>query len=149
MVRWQNRPRPITWVREGDCIRCTSHKLDNTGYPRMRRNKERETIARRILTRRLGKIPSGMTARHTCDNRWCIKPDHIIIGTLAQNNEDRKERGGYIGIQGENNKNSKLTSDQVLQIREAIGTAKEIAKRFGIHETNVLAIRKRKIWKHL
>ncbi len=95
----------------------------------------------------MGSIPTGMCARHTCDNRWCIHPDHIIVGTKKQNNEDRKERGGY--SLGEKHVNAKLTSDQVIQIRKAVGTLKEIAERFGSTEWNVQKIRKREAWRHI
>ncbi len=130
---------PLAWCREGECIRCTSHALDSSGYPRMVRNGELKSIARWILTRRHGGIPIGMLARHTCDNRWCIRPDHIVIGTIADNVNDRKERGSF----------GKLTRDQVIQIRESKGLQTEIAERFGTTQQNVHLIKNLKRWGHV
>ncbi len=132
---------------EGACIRCTSHAMDNDGYPIMWRKGKCRRIARMILIRRVGNIPSVVVTRHTCDNEWCIRPDHIISGTQLQNIADREKRGR--GSKGESRPASKLTSLQVLQIREATGVHREIAQRFNIHQSQVSRIRNRLSWKHV
>lgn len=40
-----------------------------------------------------GPIPEGMVVRHTCDNPRCVRPDHLIVGTVADNVRDCAERG--------------------------------------------------------
>lgn len=35
----------------------------------------------------------GLCVRHTCDNPRCIEPTHLVIGSWAQNNKDRADRG--------------------------------------------------------
>lgn len=140
------RRKPIAWVREGSCIRCTSHAL-RCGYPIMKRNGECRTIARFILMKRIGGIPNGIVARHSCDNNWCIRPDHIVPGTHSDNIRDRNERGRT--ARGEKSGNAKLTNLQVQQIREAAGTQTEIAKRFGVSQQLVSRIRLKDCWRHL
>ena len=46
-----------------------------------------------------GDIPDGMLVRHTCDNPKCVNPDHLILGTPADNARDRSSRGrGGVGV---------------------------------------------------
>lgn len=139
----------LTWIREGECIRCTSHVLDNGGYPRIRMGGKPTRIARLILIRRMGDIPSDVVSRHTCDNTWCIRPDHIISGTQAENNTDRKERGRSKGQRGEDSHRAKLTSLQVLQIRESKERHSQIASRFGITTKYVSLLKHRGRWSHI
>lgn len=148
---WKRARKELTWIREGECIRCTNHKLDSNGYPRMTRGgrKKNKTIARHILLRRLGNIPPSIVSRHTCDNKWCIRPDHIISGTHAENMADFKERGIKWDQRGKKNPYAKFTSDQIYQIRKAAGFVRNIAKEFGVSKSQVSRIKRRETWAHL
>jgi hypothetical protein len=42
-----------------------------------------------------GAIPKGQQVLHKCDNRLCVRPDHLYLGTAEQNVQDQKDRGGY------------------------------------------------------
>lgn len=71
-------------------------------------------------------IPSGMWILHACDNRKCINPEHLWIGTHAENQKDKvlKGRGNY-----------KFSNDDVEQLRRFFGygvARVELRKQFGI-----------------
>ena len=54
------------------------------------------SLHRLVYAKKLGTTLSalkGVVVRHTCDNPRCINPEHLIGGTLADNNRDRAERG--------------------------------------------------------
>jgi hypothetical protein len=147
---WSRRRKPLTWIRDGECIRCTSHRLDSYGYPRMTRGGRNKHVVRHILLRRLGSdLPVSIVSRHTCDNRWCIRPDHIISGTQAENYADYLERGTKRDQWGEKNPYAKFTSDLIQQIRNATGMQKDMIKRFGVSKSQISRIRRRETWTHL
>jgi len=150
-------PRPIAWIRDGECMICTSHASGSNGYPRTYRNGKSLTIARQILNRRLGQ--TNLVCRHTCDNRKCINPGHIISGTIGDNNRDTWERGRHplsgccYTHKGEAHHSAKLTEKQVIEIRQFIqdGTLslREIARNYGVVLDTIHKIKYRKSWKNI
>ena len=61
-------------------------------------------------------IPEGQLALHTCDQRACVNPHHIYLGTHKDNTNDTTERGRWNHKKGEDHAASKLTNDDVLSI---------------------------------
>ena len=55
-------------------------------------------VARQVLAHRLsyelfiGPIPEGQEVMHSCDNRPCVRPDHLEIGSHKKNMEDAVAR---------------------------------------------------------
>lgn len=94
-----------------------------------------------------GPIPPGMRALHRCDVRRCVNARHIFIGSDADNSADMVAKGR--SIRGEAHRFSKLRNEDVIAIRNATGTQKSIASRFGITRSAVAAIRRRENWAHL
>ena len=86
---------------------------------------------------------------HTCDTRPCINPDHLFLGTHAENMADMVGKGRQVTPKGEKNGSAKLTEADVLAIRADMRTQKEIADDFRIHQSNVSFIKSRKKWSHL
>ncbi|MGE3341564.1 MAG: HNH endonuclease [Candidatus Altimarinota bacterium] len=107
----------------------------------------------------VGPIPSGKYVCHKCDNRLCVKPQHLFLGTQKENLEDCKRKGRLpsseqlrerLGNQtGEHNRNAKLNWDLVRIIRnlhsEGLGQ-REIARRVGVPFPNVWSIVNNKSW---
>jgi hypothetical protein len=94
-----------------------------------------------------GAIPPGISVCHRCDNRLCCRPDHLFLGTHADNNADmqRKGRGNSFGRQ-------RLSTDQVYQIlvRHLAGeTGVALAREFGVGTSQISRIVNRQAWRHL
>lgn len=94
-----------------------------------------------------GAIPSGMMVRHTCDNKLCVAPDHLILGTAKDNAADAAERG--LAPRGEANGKTRLTEGQVREIRSDTRTLHAIAADYGVSHSTVWNIKKRVTWKHI
>ena len=96
-----------------------------------------------------GEIPEGLRVLHRCDVQSCVNPDHLFLGTQADNVKDMEAKGRRRSARGEAKGSAKLTAEEVRQIREAIGTLKAIAKKFGLGQSIVGYIRANKIWRHV
>ena len=81
-----------------------------------------------------GKIDSRkIMVLHTCDNRLCVNPDHLFLGSGKENMQDCKQKG-RLNI-GENRPQSKLTEDNVRearQLRQLGWPWKKLAKKFNV-----------------
>jgi len=94
-----------------------------------------------------GPIPDNISVCHTCDNRACINLDHLFLGTPKENSEDMVKKNRQ--AKGEDCGNSKLTEEQVKEIRNSPESSRKIAAKFGTSKTNVLDIKRKKTWRHL
>lgn len=131
-----------------ECWEFTRHLVD--GYGQIQINKKEYKAHRLVYELINGPIPDKMHVLHLCDNRKCCNPTHLYIGTNNDNvkdkvNKDRQSRG-------ERN-HSKLTEDQVLEIRRLYSNGgisqKRLADMFGVGHTIVGNIILRKKWKHI
>ena len=148
MSRVAYNKKEITWVEEGGCFRCTSHKPDTTGYPVMRRDGRKISIPRWILMQRHTSLSASTDTRHTCDNRWCINPAHLLPGTRLDNVMDMVQRGRHARTRlcGERHPNHKLTWAKVAVIRKSGGTHRSLAARYGISRSAISAIKSGRAW---
>lgn len=95
----------------------------------------------------IGPIPDGMYICHTCDNRACVNPEHLFIGTAADNSADMKRKGRSQA--GENNGRDKLTNSDVLDIRASSQHYKTLCKRFDVSYSTIHKIKRRVTWTHI
>lgn len=94
----------------------------------------------------VGPIKDGLHVLHKCDNRRCVRPDHLFLGTPLDNVRDALQKGrmGKKGVnRGESHPKAKLTEKKVLEIRQMLKTVKikDIAKKMGVKRTAIYNIR--------
>lgn len=79
-------------------------------------------------------VPDGMFVLHECDNRSCVNPHHLFLGTHQDNMDDMYAKGRRIAASGESSGSSKLTHSQVEQIRRLSPkhSRRELAHMFGV-----------------
>lgn len=99
--------------------------------------------------------PGEMCVLHKCDNRKCVRPDHLFLGTPADNVADciNKGRHHYGLVVGTQVTASKLTEQIVLSIREKYAkggvTQKVLAKEHGVCRATISLVLSRHTWKHV
>lgn len=98
-----------------------------------------------------GPIPDGMQVLHHCDNRRCVNPAHLFLGTNADNMADKTAKGRQARFvaNGEKNHRTKLTSENVLAIRASIGRPVDLAAEYGVSPSTIVCVRSRRHWKHI
>lgn len=96
-----------------------------------------------------GGEPIGYDFCHTCDTPACINPDHIWVGTTAENMADMAQKGRNRQPRGEAHNKAKLTVAQVREIYTADGNGPEISRRFGIDKSTVYSIKSGVTWAHV
>lgn len=97
-----------------------------------------------------GEIPKGKVICHHCDNPQCTNPEHLFIGTTQDNHDDMKAKGR--GNIGERHGNSKLTTENVIEIRKMLKQKiiqREIARKFNVDFMVISDIKHNRIWQHV
>lgn len=106
-----------------------------TGYGNVRLNGANYYAHRVVYALTWGETPAGAVLRHSCDNPSCVRPDHILAGTQADNQRDMalRDRCG----------NAKITNAQAREVGalyDAGVDSRVIAARFGIARSTVYNI---------
>lgn len=135
---------------ENGCWNWSAY-IATTGYG-MFRFRQRNTKAHRVsYVIHRGEIPAGLLVLHKCDNRKCVNPDHLFLGTTADNMRDMAQKGR--AVKGSAHKLSRLTETQVvgiLTLRQRFGVpCSRIANSLGVHPTTIELIVNGKTWPHV
>lgn len=162
-------PRPLAdrfWkkVRKSDDCWTWTGARNPRGYgilaypPEQPGAKAKQTTAHRISWElHFGPAAPDQVVCHKCDNPACVRPDHLFVGTQAENLADASRKNRLVGnrgiFKGSANVQSKLTEGDVRNIRKryALGgiTHKILAREYGVSKGLVGAIITRRAWKHV
>lgn len=127
------------WAWEGS---LTSH-----GYGQISINGKMWKAHRLAYVLRYGEIPEGQCVLHACDNRKCVNPEHLHLGTRGDNNREAKERGR--NARGIRHGSAKLTESQVARARNgpsAWGHYRTLAEEFGVTTHTVWRVATGRTW---
>jgi hypothetical protein len=153
--------KEIDWfwsgVKRKDDISCWNWTRGKSGGYGIMRWRGRYTRTHRISWEiRFGKIPEGKFVLHRWDNRTCINPAHLFIGTQQDNMADMNKKGRHGGPIGDQVFTCKLDRDKVKQILvefyntpKFLGKISRLSERYGVSRSTICAIVYRKIWKYV
>lgn len=145
-------------TRNGDCWEWQRGRRCG-GYGTLKVDGRSELAHRVAYAVVNGPIPDGLCVLHHCDNPPCINPEHLFLGTKADNNRDKQSKGrarnGGVNtnpVRGVRHGCAKLTEGQVVEIRQRWDSGESqtgLALEFSVDLSTVHLIVHRKRWKHL
>ncbi|KKM69960.1 hypothetical protein LCGC14_1445580 [marine sediment metagenome] len=94
------------------------------------------SLHRLIYTLTIGEIPQKLCILHHCDNRKCVNPQHLYIGTQADNMRDRE-------IRDRGNRSHRFSPSDIADIRKVYQSNKdlpELSSRYGVGADTILAL---------
>ncbi len=133
-------------IDENGCFNCTSHYTEGNGYGRITIDGKLTSTHRFVYEELFGEIPEGLVVRHKCDNRKCINPEHLELGTIADNNRDIWERGR------ENITNRKFNEHEVKTIMFRLINGEkqtDLAEEYGVSLSTINHIKTGRSYKRL
>lgn len=139
----ENRGVRLPW---SGCLIWT-HAASKAGYGQVRINKTARYVHRIAWEKRFGPIPNGMQICHHCDTPACYNTDHLFVGSMQDNMDDKCRKGRQVGCSIGEKRAAKLTADQVRAIRKDKRAGRVIAEQYRLSESNVSAIRNLVTWR--
>ena len=122
--------------------------VDADGYGQIAlgtRGKKRERAHRVAWELYRGPIPDGLQVNHSCDNPYCVNPDHLHLGTNISNNAEKvaRDRSTF----GEKHGASKLIEADVLAIVHDHRSQTVIAREYRVSQAQISNIKRGAQWK--
>lgn len=139
-----NIERFWSYVNVGDLLDCWEWKLstDQKGYGLYRFNGKQIRCHRISYMLYHGQIENGNLILHKCNNPLCVNPFHLYQGTNQDNMNDKVRSNRQ--AKGITNGKSKLTKEQVLEIRKNVNhySARELGRIYGVFHSTIRRVQK-------
>ena len=97
----------------------------------------------------VGPIPAGLSVLHRCDIPSCVNPNHLFLGTQADNVHDMEKKGRGRHLRGAAHGRVKLSESDVRYIRNSDKRNVDLARMFNVTKTHIGYIKNRKAWSWL
>lgn len=161
-----NRDGPTQAHMATPCWEWTGARIPD-GYGSVGRGGGRSQVGAHRVSWTLahGPIPAGLFVCHRCDNRGCVRPDHLFLGSPRANSEDMVRKGRTVSGERHNSRTkpetvlkgvkhgmARLSEQQVLEIRRRRANGegwKPLGRAFGISGTHAKRIGTGENWRHL
>lgn len=117
---------------------------NGAGYGAVRWNGKTDRAHRVAWAITNGPIPEGQLILHRCDNRPCVRPDHLFLGDRAANAHDRDAKGRTAKA------GAILTKESVSEIRRRHpqgDSARSLASEFGVSQWAIFDLLSHRTWK--
>lgn len=156
-MTYANRNFPVKEVFERNiyhgldgCWYWIGHHNPKTGYGVFHSFRVSSRAAHRVAYELFKEPPPReLLVCHSCDNRLCVNPDHLFLGTHQDNVSDCVNKGRFIIPSGVKNHMAKLTAPQVAEVRmnkEKLTNA-ELGLKYGLDPAAISRIKNRKTYK--
>jgi Autographiviridae endonuclease len=123
--------------------------VSHGGYGQLSVNGKKRKVHRLSYEISVGKIPKGMLVCHKCDVPCCINPEHLFVGTQQDNMDDMITKGRDRHQKGILQANSKLTEEEVNEIRLSRNSYRALAAEYNISRASIYYIKNGLSWRHI
>ena len=143
---WKNVNR-----QDDDMCWNWSGNINSNGYGRVLIKKDHIFAHRASWMIHFGEIPEGMHVCHHCDNRKCVCPDHLFLGTNLDNIKDKMIKGRQ--SKGIERPAAKLNDEKVIRIRDLFHRGgysnKGLSEMFCVSRSQISDVVNYKSWRHV